>query len=72
MDELKPCPFCKGKAHLDFGKGSNVFYWKADGHEAYTPLKYLVYCSSCCCQTALAEDTETAIMLWNRRAGEDG
>ena len=72
MAELKPCPFCGEEAHLDFGNGGNVFYWNADGHETNTPFFYVVFCSSCRCRTALAEDTKTAITLWNRRAGEDG
>ena len=71
MAELKPCPFCKGKARLDFGKEGCIAYWKENGFAMDTPILYRVFCESCLCQTGLAENTKTAIKLWNRRAGED-
>ena len=71
MAELKPCPFCKGKARLDFGKEGDITYWKENGFEMYTPFLYNVFCASCLCRTGLAETPETAIKLWNRRAGEN-
>lgn len=71
MDELKPCPFCNGRAYLDFGMGGNIAYWQETELE-YTPLLYDVICASCLCRTGLADTPETAIKLWNKRAGEDG
>lgn len=71
MVKLKRCPFCEGEAHIEFGKGGNVFYWKEDGCETSTPLLYLVYCSSCSCRTGLAETPGMAIKLWNRRVNND-
>ena len=71
---LKACPFCGGVAHLDFSPDSNKAYWQTNGFETDTPTLYRVFCGSCKCQTGRAEDTITAIKLWNRRpeGGDDG
>ena len=68
MIKLKPCPFCGGKAHLDFAGESNKFYWGSDGFEKSTPFLYQVFCQSCRCKTELAQDVNIAVMMWNRRA----
>ena len=72
MEKLKRCPFCGGEAHLDFASETNKFYWGEDGFEKYTPLLYRVFCGSCFCKTERAQDANTAIKLWNRRADNGG
>ena len=58
MDELKPCPFCGGKAKLeDMGFPHHVFCTK---------------CSARITGQGFAEDGEKdAILKWNRRIGTD-
>ena len=53
-DNLKPCPFCSGKAHL----------YKVDYHG------YKVVCMQCLIQTGKFEFAENAVARWNRRANE--
>ncbi len=62
MAELKPCPFCGGKAEL---VTSQAFEW-CDRY-------YYVRCASEECEkrTHLYDRTHEAIEAWNRRA-EDG
>lgn len=62
MIELKPCPFCGGKARLIAHHGGGIF----------------VFCSKCRARTDLhcdAMEYEThavanAIKAWNRRCGD--
>ena len=49
--ELKPCPFCGGKAVL---------------HNP-APNKTWVTCTECCCETMLYVFKDTAINAWNNR-----
>ena len=56
MNELKPCPFCEGEAHLITHK----FTGAADS--------YGIECKSCRTQSYQFYDTpEDAIAAWNRR-----
>lgn len=74
MDELKPCPFCRGKAVLKFAK------WNCGGR------MIMVECTKCyakiegyspdlsCEETALdniEECKRDAIRDWNRRVNDD-
>lgn len=57
MDELKPCPFCGGDAHLD---------------KAYSYFRDIViYCEGCDVVFTLDDCSTTAKQIvdaWNRRA----
>ena len=60
MSELKPCPFCGGKA---FAINNIPTY----GEE----VMFYASCESCRVRTPLKWTIEKAIEVWNRRA-EDG
>lgn len=53
--ELKPCPFCGGKAsYIESGKGA---YW--------------IKCYRCRVETEAYDCKEEALKVWNRRAGDE-
>ena len=59
MAELKPCPFCGGKAEVD-----TPTYWDgAKGRKTYA-----ISCKSCRCRTPDYMGLVGAIEAWNRRA----
>lgn len=61
MNELKPCPFCGGKA-------------KVIRSHVCLDNKYYAVCENDNCQAAICVDSETrekAIELWNKRVSED-
>ena len=60
MAELKPCPFCGGKAFLT----NDLATYGCD-------VMYRVICENCNISTPLKWTEEKAIEAWNRRA-EDG
>lgn len=56
MAELKPCPFCGGKAEM----------------LNYSPSEWLVYCPACQGMVEQWRKTEQeAVEQWNRRADND-
>ena len=55
MPDLKPCPFCGGKAEL---------FHSYDGY-------HCVQCTCCACGTMHMRTERAAIRMWNRRAGEE-
>lgn len=58
MDELKPCPFCGGKA-------GTVRRWQSgDG----TGKDIWIRCENCGMETIRYDTDEDAIAAWNRRA----
>lgn len=60
MEELKPCPFCGGKA-----------FRLLSGDDDELNLKFCaVHCENCDCRTAFFENFDLAIQRWNRRANE--
>ena len=63
--ELKPCPFCGGKAKFHEERGT----FDVDGGKLLT-VHYEVYCSRCFAQTSsiAGGDKNMVIELWNRRA----
>lgn len=64
MTELKPCPFCGGKASHSFDH---------DGIKDTEGRKwaYQVVCDSCCATTGLCWSKQMAEKAWNRRVNED-
>ena len=69
MGELKPCPFCGGKADTYDCEGEHdIFDTITLGYvdtEHYT--KYGVYCTECNCMIAEQLTEQDAIDLWNTR-----
>ena len=61
-NELKPCPFCGGKAELII----------VPGYFNKTESGWLVKCRNGCCNQMPYVSDHDAIDAWNRRAGEDG
>ena len=54
MDELKPCPFCGGKAELN--RINHIDNWM-----------YEVRCIECGCGTDYAKTSDVVIADWNYR-----
>ena len=54
MPDLKPCPFCGGKAEL---------FHSYDGY-------HCVQCTCCACGTIHMRTEMDVVRMWNRRAGE--
>ena len=53
MSDLKPCPFCGGKARLNEYKDGEVWYE--------------VWCDECAVRTEQYETVDEAVKVWNRR-----
>lgn len=70
-NELKPCPFCGGTAHLDFAHGSRQTYADKNGLAASTPVLYMVFCENCSVRTIPCESTKIARDIWNRRVNDE-
>lgn len=66
MTELKPCPFCGGKAKLFSAKanvgGSRFVYW------VECNLEGVITRCACIPKTWKCDTAEEAIEIWNRRA----
>lgn len=56
MSELKPCPFCGGKAIVDM--------------DEYCCWDWHAWCFNCNCDVGHYATEEEAIEAWNTRAGE--
>lgn len=65
-DNLKPCPFCGGKAKINY---LPPFVHPKTGRKGIERRQ--VYCDNCGVVTAGMVSEEAAIEAWNRRA-EDG
>ena len=59
MDELESCPFCGGRASINFDSEAIV-----DSKGRY--WAYNVVCDKCCTTSGLAYSIEMAIEIWNR------
>ena len=60
MEQLKPCPFCGGKAQIF-----------TDDEMGYLGNnQYLVKCENCLCGTGHYNNPECAIEAWNKRAND--
>ena len=64
MIELKPCPFCGGKAELNVDPEAIV---DIEGRR----WAFTVSCNRCCAVSGLAYLPEKAVEAWNRRASND-
>ena len=64
MDELKPCPFCGGKAELYESEAYNL---KTETKEK--DIRWFVMCEQCTALTCGALKKK-AIETWNRRVGD--
>lgn len=66
MGELKPCPFCGGKAIILYHENgdsyrSNIYYPSKRG---------AVICEKCRCSLHTYARAKDAVNAWNRRVGE--
>ncbi len=57
MEQLKPCPFCNGKAHVELV------------YPGVSP-EYSVKCEKCKVWTTWYRKRQDAVKAWNRRAGK--
>jgi Lar family restriction alleviation protein len=64
MVELKLCPFCGGRASINFDSEAII---DSQGHH----WAYNVVCDKCCATSGLAYSIEMAIEIWNRRVDND-
>lgn len=64
FEDLKPCPFCGGKAMMDTDK-----WYDEDGPIAYVKT-YNIGCTSCGIKTTDYPNQITPYRLWQRRVGE--
>lgn len=60
MTELKPCPFCGGKARLVSGASKQK--------QGISPLAWQVICTHGCVAMPIEFSDHDAINAWNRRA----
>lgn len=64
--DLKPCPFCNGKASLS-ATHNDKFYidkqLKISGGNIY----FHVQCNNCLVSTFEYEESKSAVIAWNRR-----
>lgn len=69
--ELRPCPFCGGKATIQFS-GRSFVYTGKNGEAGDIGLFYTVECNNkfCGCQIGVYEDPMMAVEAWNARKGE--
>ena len=66
MVELKPCPFCGGKAELDFATPCYMSYIDSNGEYKYMDGFFTVQCE-CGCRIGTYESPDIAIESWNKR-----
>ena len=70
-NELKPCPFCGGKAEVDFAE-KNFSFTDSNRKPCSIGFFYTVRCNDeiCGCKIGIYEDPRMAIEAWNRRVSE--
>lgn len=62
--DLKPCPFCGGKAKLSKYHVGGITAWAVYCEKSSQDL-------SCCAQMTSIKSEEDAINAWNRREADD-
>lgn len=67
MDELKPCPFCGGKAQIRYTGNGSGFYGYTSNVLMRSKLGF-VMCLKCNATTTRNARVCVAIEKWNRRA----
>ena len=72
MIELKPCPFCGGKAIILYYENGNHLYYE-NGNQYRSNLYYAskrgtVTCEKCRCSLHIYAKAKDAVNAWNRRA----
>ena len=67
MSELKPCPFCGGKAYIKtiHSKTNKMF-------KKLTNTYYYVKCFTCGCSTEVKDTGIEAETKWNTRTQKEG
>ena len=68
--ELKPCPFCGGRAFIDIAHGGNLTYVGKDGQDIRTPALFNIVCGSCWARSYRYETWALAVKSWNRRTDD--
>ena len=63
MSDLKPCPFCGGKAELIIVPG----YFKY----GLSSIGWFVKCIDGCCNQSTYMSDHDAVEAWNRRVNDD-
>lgn len=65
VEELKPCPFCNGRAH-EFTDGIYQTTPSPGGWHSRSVTHYIM-CQDCHGRTGYEEDIQIAYDLWNKR-----
>ena len=68
--DIKNCPFCGGRGHVDMSHGSNKPYISKNKELKSTINLYHVFCGNCLAKSMDYEKIDDAIIAWNRRRGE--
>ena len=66
MIELKPCPFCGGKAIIRYHENGNQYR----SNLYYASKRGTVTCEKCRCALHIYAKVKDAVNAWNRRTDE--
>lgn len=70
MPELKPCPFCGGKATIDDNGGEYPIideFGRPFDSQFTEPSQFWVTCENCRTISGVSESEAEAVAIWNRR-----
>lgn len=67
MEELKPCPFCGGRAGIDIAESSYGKYINDRKELVMNTSVFHVACFNCLARTMDYQYSEDATSAWNRR-----